>query len=249
MIASELIKYKRSFASKLALIAPCFFALYGVILHIYLPGQEKLSWDLLLSMVFNWWPVLFVPLGIALLCTLAENREKRAGNYRSIYSNNISLSKLWFSKIVAISLYMLLSSVVLILVVLAVGVWKAEGAVPFMQIAEASLLIWLLALSLIPIHLFVAARFGVFAGLASGVVAILLGVLSAQESYWLFVPWSWPTRLMAPMIGVHPNGVMLSPGDPMLDASVIPFGIAASLLFLVVSASLTAWWFARREVR
>jgi lantibiotic protection ABC transporter permease subunit, MutE/EpiE family len=249
MIASELLKYKRSFAGKLALIAPMFFGVYGLVLHLYLPEQASLSWDLLLSMVFNWWPVLFVPLGIALLCTLAENREKRAGNYRSIYSNNISLSKLWFSKIVAVGLYMLLSSVVLMIVVLALGYWKAEGTLPLLSIVEASLLIWLLACSLIPLHLFLAARFGVFAGLISGVAAMLLGVLSAPESYWLFVPWSWATRLMAPVIGVHPNGVTLSPGDPLLDASVIPIGIGASLLFLVLSALITGFWFARREVR
>jgi len=54
---------------------------------------------------------------------------------------------------------------------------------------------------------------------------------------------------MSPVIGVHPNGVLLDPGDPLLDPSVIPAGIAASLLFLAAGSALTAFWFAGREVR
>ena len=249
MIASEWLKYRRSFAGKLAMAAPLFFVIYGAITQIYLPEGTKSSWNILLSMIFNWWPVLFVPIGIALLCTLSEHRERRAGNYRSIYANNISLVKLWFGKIAVLGIYFLISSAVLVAVVLGVGLWRAEGDIPLATILEASLLIWCGALSLVPLHLFVAARFGVFAGLASGFVAMLAGVLAADRSYWLFVPWSWPIRMMAPVVGVHPNGVVLPPGHPLLDASVVPAGIAASLVFLAASALLTGLWFAKREVR
>jgi len=249
MIVSEMLKTRRSFAKKLALAAPLFFALYGAVIRIYLPDQTKMPWDLLLGMVFNWWPVLFVPLGVALLCALAEYRERKAGNYRGIYSNNISLIKLWLGKIAAIGILLLMSTVVLIVVVSAVGWWTSSGDVPIAKIVAASLLVWFAAFSLVPFHLFAAARFGVFGGLLSGIPAMLIGVLSADQPYWLFNPWSWPTRMMSPMVGVHPNGVMLHEGDLLLDSSVIPEGIAASFLFLVVTSLLTACWFAKREVR
>ncbi|MNN53656.1 hypothetical protein D3C81_1684250 [compost metagenome] len=54
---------------------------------------------------------------------------------------------------------------------------------------------------------------------------------------------------MCPVAGVHPNGVPLESGDPLLDTSVIPVGIAVSLLFFVASSWLTGVWFARREVK
>jgi ABC-2 type transport system permease protein len=249
MIAAERLKYKRSFAKKLALVAPLFFALYGAVIRIYLPDQTKLPWDLLLSMIFNWWPVLFIPIGIALLCTLAEIREKKAGNYRSLRANHISFVKLWYSRIAVIGFYLLLSSIVLMMAALAAGGLTSGGALPLAEVVGASLLIWLVSLSLIPIHLFAAARFGAFAGLALGPAAMFAGVLAAPQSYWLFVPWSWPIRLMCPVIGVHPNGVMLDPGDPLLDPSVIPAGLVASLLGLAVFSALTAYWFSKREVR
>jgi len=249
MILSERLKYKRSFAKKLALTAPLFFALYGVIVRFYLPDRSLLAWDALLAMIFNWWPVLFVPVGVALLCVLAENRERKAGRYRGLRANNISLPKLWLGKIAVLGYYQLMASIVLIAATVAAGLITASGDVPLLKIVQASLLIWLVSLGLIPIHLFAAARFGAFAGLALGAAAMFAGVLAAPGPYWFAVPWSWPTRLMAPLIGVHPNGVTLQAGDPLLDASVMPIGIAASLLFLAASSALTARWFARSEVR
>lgn len=249
MLISERIKYKRSFAKKLIFIAPLFFVLYGIIIRFYLPEQTTLPWDVLLAMIFNWWPVLFVPIGIALICTLVELIEKKSGNYRSIRSNNISLYKLWFSKITIIGYYLLLSSIMLILSTLVTGIWTTNGEIPLVKIVKASLLIWLTALSLIPIHLFVAHRFGNFVSLGLGIVAMLIGVLSAPESYWIFIPWSWPTRLMAPLIGVHPNGVMLDTGDPLLDSSVIPIGLMVSIIFLITTSTLTAYLFKKRELR
>ena len=249
MIASERLKYKRSFARKLALAAPLFFVLYGAVIRFLLPDQSSLPWKLLLGMIFNWWPVLFVPMGTALLCTLAEQREKKAGNYRSLRSRNISMPRLWVSKILVIGYYMLASSVTLIFAAVAAGLLTAGGDVPLADIVGSSLLIWLVSLGLIPVHLFAAARFGAFGGLALGIAGIVAGVFAADRPFWIAVPWSWPIRLMSPMIGVHPNGVLLDPGDPLLDPAVIPAGIAASLLFLAAGSAVTAYWFAGREVR
>jgi ABC-2 type transport system permease protein len=249
MALAERLKYKRSFAKKLALIAPLFFALYGAVVRLYLPDDSLLPWDALLAMIFNWWPVLFVPIGVSLLSALAENRERKAGRCRSLRSSDISLPKLWLARIIVLGYYQLLSSLVLAAAAVAAGLIAAGGDVPLLEIVEASLLIWLVSLGLIPIHLFAAARFGAFAGLALGAAAMFAGVLAAPEDWWIAVPWSWPTRLMAPLIGVHPNGVPLPAGDPLLDASVIPIGIAASLLLLAVTSALTALWFARSEVR
>ena len=249
MIAAEHLKYRRSFARKLALAAPLFFALYGAFIRLFLPDGTLMAWDALLAMIFNWWPVLFVPLGAALLCALAENRERKAGGYRGLLANPVSPAKLWLSKIIVLGYYQLAASAVLAASAAAAGLISAGGAMPLARIVGASLLIWLTSLGLIPVHLYAAFRFGTLPALAFGAAAMLAGVLAAPQSYWFAVPWSWPTRLMAPVIGVHPNGVMLPPDDPLRDASVIPAGLLASLLFLVLTSALTARLFARSEVR
>lgn len=249
LIAAEHLKYRRSFARKLALAAPLFFALYGAVVRLCLPDKTLVAWDALLAMIFNWWPVLFVPIGVALLCTLAENRERKAGRYRGLRANPVSPAKLWLSRILVVGYDQFVASAVLVAAAAAAGLLSAGGGVPLARIAGASLLIWVMSLGLIPVHLYTAFRFGAFAGLALGAAAAFAGVLAAPGPYWFAVPWSWPIRLMAPVIGVHPNGVMLPADDPLRDPSVIPVGILASLLFLILTSALTAWRFAGREVR
>ena len=55
-------------------------------------------------------------------------------------------------------------------------------------------------------------------------------------------------RLMCPIIGVHPNGVLLSPDSPLRNASVIWAGTVLSLGIFLVLTLLTGIWFERREV-
>lgn len=70
----------------------------------------------------------------------------------------------------------------------------------------------------------------------------------ASESYWMYIPWSWGMRLMCPIVGVHPNGVPLEKGSPLLDPSVIPMGIAISIVIFLLLSFATAFWFSRKEV-
>ncbi|GJM75695.1 hypothetical protein HMSSN036_79110 [Paenibacillus macerans] len=81
LLLAEILKSKRTFARKLACGAPLFFVLFAIVVKMLMPDQTIGGWDALLFMVFNWWPVLFVPVGNALLCGLTEAREKnRAPN-------------------------------------------------------------------------------------------------------------------------------------------------------------------------
>ncbi|MMZ56351.1 ABC-2 family transporter protein [compost metagenome] len=247
-IQSENLKYKRSFSQKLVFIAPLFFALYAIIVKLLISAVET-PWDLFLCMVFNWWPLIFIPLGTALLCALVEMRERKAGNYRCLRTYNLNASTLWFGKITVLAFYTLLSSVTLIFVTLIAGSLIAQGTAPIGKIVEAGAIIWLVSLSLIPIQLFAAAWKGTIAAVALGFCGLFAGVIAAPRPWWIFVPWSWPMRLMSPIIGVHPNGIPLQEGDPLLNDSVVPLGIVVSLAFLAATSVLTAIWFAKREVR
>jgi ABC-2 type transport system permease protein len=48
---------------------------------------------------------------------------------------------------------------------------------------------------------------------------------------------------MGPLIGVHPNGTLLGPGDPLRDPAVIPLGIGIALITAVILTLITALWF------
>lgn len=203
----------------------------------------------MLAMIFNWWPVIFIPTGTAVLCALAELRDRKAGQYRSLRAQEVAPSLLWYGKISAIAFHTLLASAMLIVAATAACLIVSQIDMKVIgTIVLASVLLWFVSLALIPLHLFVAFLAGPFASIVLGFVGLLAGVLAAVQPYWIAVPWSWPTRLMAPVIGVHPNGVLLPEGDPLLDPAAVPTGLAAAALFLLATAVLTAAGFQRREV-
>lgn len=246
---SEHLKYRRSFSVKLVWAAPLFFVLFALVALLYLPKGQSLPGDLFLGMVFNWWPFIFVPLGTALLCALAEVRERKAGNYRGLRLHNVRPGALWFGKIMVLAYYMLLSSLGTIAAALIAGLLITDATLPVEKVVVASLLTWLVSLSLIPLQLLAAAWKGMPASIGLGVAGMFAGVIAAPGPNWLYVPWSWALRLMCPVAGVHPNGVPLESGSPLLEPSVIPVGIAVSLLFFAASSWLTGVWFARKEVK
>lgn len=249
LLQAEVLKSRRTFARKLVIGAPLFFVLYAIVVKMLMPDGQLSTWEALLAMVFNWWSVLFVPLGTALLCALTEARERKSGAERSLRARPVSPRLLWLAKAAVLAGHTLLSSAMLVFSTLLAGLLIAEGPAPLGRILVASAAVWVLSTALIPLQLLAAAWKGTALSLLLGLAGLFAGVLSAPRPHWLAVPWSWPTRAMAPLIGVHPNGVPLPAGDPLFDRSVIPLAIGLALAFLAVSLLLTAICYARREVR
>ncbi|WP_252891638.1 lantibiotic immunity ABC transporter MutE/EpiE family permease subunit [Thermoclostridium stercorarium] len=142
----------------------------------------------------------------------------------------------------------LISTLVLIVSTVLSGIIAGGGKIPWSQIFAAAFTVWVVSLAIIPLQLWMATWKGTLGSMVMGFTGMITGVLAASEPYWIYVPWSWPTRLMSPIIGVHPNGTLLEPDSPLLDASVIPVGIIVSLITLLIFTCLTAIWFDRREV-
>lgn len=253
-LSSELLKYKRTFMGKLIVFFPLFFAVYALVLSILMQnplaeahGNTSISWRALLVSVFNWWSFLFLPLGYALFAALTATQEKKAGNYQALLSRNVPPAMLWVSKISGMAVYALLSSGVLSLVVSMTGLTGAEGVFPIGKILAGSMVCWLVSLPLIPIQLWAATQGGIFLSMGIGFAGMIVGVVAAPSAAWIICPWSWATRLMCPVIGVHPNGTMLLNGDPLLSGNVIPAGIAVSLAAFAVFIILTTVWFVKKE--
>lgn len=248
-LPSELLKYKRTFTRKLIVLAPLFFVLQSLLQKLFMPADYLRPWQLITNLVFNWWPVIFLPLGMALFAVLVASQEKKAGNYRSLRAHNMAPFSLWVNKVAAMAVHAFLAALVLFISVVLAGLATAEGAVPWAEILMACLVSWLVSLALIPIQLWAATWKGMFFSMAVGFAGMVAGVLAAPKPYWFCLPWSWATRLMCPIIGVQPNGLLLEAADPLRNASVLPVGILLSLLVFIAATAVTAIWFSKREVK
>ena len=248
-IGSELLKYKRTFTRKIILSFPLFFAIQAMAGVKLMPKDIVRNWDLVTSMVFNIWTVVFLPFGMALFAFLADAQERKAGNYRSLRTHQTSAINIWVGKITVMAFHTLLSCIVLSFSILISGIITAKGTIPYIQIFEATFVSWLVSLALIPIQLFAATYKGLFLSMAVGFIGFIAGIVSAAGSYWVFIPWAWGIRLMCAIIGVHPNGTLLEQGSNLRDMSVIPTGIVISLSVFIIITIITAFWFKRREVK
>ena len=248
-LQSELLKYKRTFTRKLIVFAPLFFVLYALPQKLFMPADYLRPWQLITNLVFNWWPVIFLPLGTALFATLVASQEKKAGNYRGLRSHNTPLICIWANKVAAMAAHTFFATLVLAVSVVLAGLITAKGAIPWAEILTASIVSWVVSLAFIPIQLWAATWKGMSFSMMLGFAGMVAGVIAAAKSYWVAVPWSWPVRLMCPIIGVHPNGLLLEASDPLRDASVIPVGIILSLVVFIAATAITAVWFGKREVK
>jgi len=249
ILQSELLKYKRTFTRRLIVFAPLFFILIALPQKLFMPTDDFRPWQLTLDLVYNWWPVIFIPIGMALFATLTVSQEKKAGNYRGLRTHDIPPAFIWMAKVMVMGFHTLLATFVLIAATILSGLITGGSSIPWFKIFAGSFTTWIVSLAILPLQLWAATWRGIFASMAMGFLGLITGVVAADQPYWVYVPWSWATRLMSPIIGVHPNGTHLESTSPLLNTSVLPVGIGISLVTLVIFTFITAAWFSRREVR
>ncbi|MDM8128712.1 hypothetical protein AVM15_06600 [Paraclostridium benzoelyticum] len=238
MLKSENLRYKRTFSQKLFYIAPMYILIEVFKIERYVFTNST-----------NWWSVFFMPFSIAILCSLIALREKKAGNYRTLKSKDIDLKKMWISKILVVSYYTFLASIMFVLYLLAVKFIHNSSLIPVGSLFLGALVIWITTLILIPICLFLSENFGTFSGIIITCIGVLWGVLSAPKANWYLCPWSLNIRLMCPILKLRPNGLILESTSPLLDPSVISTGIFISVVGFIVLSILTSLWFAKKEAR
>jgi len=249
ILQSEFLKYKRTFTRRLILLAPVFFIIVALPQKLFMPEDYLRPWQLILDLVFNWWPVIFIPMGLALFAALTESQEKKAGNYRSLRVRYIPPACLWIAKVIIMGCHTLMSTLVLIGATVISGLITGVGSIPWFKIVAGGFTTWIASLAIIPLQLWIATWKGTFASMTMGLLGLIAGVIAAAGPYWIYVPWSWPTRLMSPIIGVHPNGTLLESTSPLLNATVIPQGIIVSIISLIILTLITAVWFNKKEVK
>jgi ABC-2 type transport system permease protein len=245
-LGSEWIKHRRSATRALVVLAPLVLAAHFPLVALF--GDSEVGWRLFLTAVYNWWCVLWIPMGAGILAALAAARETRSGAWRALRARPSSPATLYGAKLAVLALHALLCALVLLAVALLAGTLAFGPPVPWGRLLLGALLPMLAALPMLAVQLWVATALGSAASVALGVVGFLPGVLVAETGSWIYVPWSWPLRVAIPVVGFHANGTPLEAGSPLRGLPVAPVLLLALATF-VAAGALGALWFAGREVR
>lgn len=241
-LRAESLKMKRTFTKKLIILMPMACLLFGALSPAWYEANS-----------FNWWYMMILPGYVALACFMVHQQEDKRLKYFAVMSLPVDLKKVWISKILLIGNYVFLSCMMLFAGILP-GRFMFPLAIaspmPVAKVFAGALVIAVTSLWQIPFCLFLSKKAGLFPTmLINGGAGIVLDILAMDKGLWWICPYSITTRLMCPMLGILPNGMLAEKGDPLLNPNVILPGVAMSILLFVVLTVLTAGWFAKQEVK
>lgn len=239
-IKAEDLKAKRTFIKKLIIITP--------LLTVLLAG---LSGKYFTANCYNWWYVILFPGFITLITVLVNQLEEKKMRYRAVFALPVSLQKIWSAKVILIGGYTAAASLIHMFgSIVGRFVYNTSSTITVKQMIAATLLLLITSLWQIPLCLFVSKKLGFLVTLLLNLGGgVILDILAASESYWWICPYSWATRLMCPVLGVLPQGILADESDPLRNAGVIPIGVLLSTSLFLLLLCFTASWFKKQEVK
>ena len=237
-LKAENLKYRRTFIRRFALLAPAVILL----LTSLSPDWRQVSG-------LNWWYGTMLPGCLTVMAVLTDQKDGKKLGYRAVHALPVSLIKVWIAKVLVTAEYTALATGILTVVILGYGPLVPHPIAAW-RILTAAVLMVLTVLWQIPLCLFLSCELGMAGAVLVNVGGgMLLGFFLVGRPFWWACPYCWTLRLMSPVLGILPNGLVGQPGDPMLSPGVLPVGAALSAALFVLLLLVTARWFAGQEVR
>lgn len=202
-LSAELLKYRRTPALLLALGVPLLLGVL-MILAFTLGGLRDLSiinkWAALKSQLYSLWTVLVLPLGTAILATMAVGLEHADNHLKHVLALPPSRGAVYLAKLICILGLVLAGSLLLALTYLAVGkVLGFPSLLPWSWAFSTPLVAFVADLPVLTLALWLALRWRSFAlPLGIGLAGTVAGSLAGQSHhYWPYVLWTYPFRATA----------------------------------------------------
>lgn len=236
-IKSELIKGRRSFGRKSLVLFPLLAALMAIILMGGAFAQVG---------AYNWWYMMFLPVTVALVCINLTEPEKRM-QFFNVVILPAPKGRVWLAKVWTGCCYIFIGNLIVFGLTTISGLFFGSQYPVWRGIAAALVLTVTWAWQ-IPLGMFLSSKLNsvvTFLGIL-GVNVICSFQNIAGGRLW-FIPFAIPARLMAPILGINPNGVPMAPDSPLHDSNVVLPGIFITAALLAVSLLLTKIWFDGRS--
>lgn len=247
LMKAENLKFKRTFSRKLIFLGPL-----GLILLSFTFGFGYYQIN-----AFNWWYTLIYPGCIALFAALSNQKDgNKKLKYQNLYTVPVDLRASWLAKMGVAAFYALMPcGVVLLGIILGTGikgfVWQGT-TLPLSDTILPMILgmavVFLTSVWEIPLCFILAKKLGFLGAVLLNVgVGTVGGVLLAEQGFWFMMPYSWTSRAMCPVLGIRPNNLLVEPGSPLLDMSVVPVAVVLSLALCAALTLLCVRWFSKKE--
>ncbi|KAF1301453.1 ABC transporter permease [Enterococcus saccharolyticus] len=226
-LKAEWLKEKRAANRKLLFLMPAIFIIFSFLMT-RLMGNSPVGKSYLLAGGFNWYPIFLLPIFLSLLVMNSSNKEK--AYHRQLYRIlGIDNRKLILAKhclvLLELATILILSSVLLVLV----GLFIIGDPISIGAVSLATACLFFGSLPIVGVSFILCRYVHRSIVLALNFLLSLGAALFAPETIWWAYPWAYNLRMMAPVLGIHPNGTYLVAGSPLFDQRVIILGIGLSI--------------------
>ncbi|BCN30803.1 lantibiotic immunity ABC transporter MutE/EpiE family permease subunit [Anaeromicropila herbilytica] len=238
-LKAEHLKYKNTLVRRLIYLAP--------IITILLALSSPLCFQ---AEALNWWYTFLAAGCISLMCAFVQEKEVKKLKYRALFSLPISIKKIWTAKIILVCCYLFI-----VCMLVCVGSFSGYLIAPrsivitFGRVMIASVVIAITSIWQIPFCLLLVKRFGLFVTIMiNSMVGVMIGVLVVDKSLWYLCPYSWTTRLMCPILGILPNGLMAKANDPLLNKNGMGITLILAITLFIILTMYTSHQYSKGEV-
>ena len=227
-LKAEHLKFKRTSSNKLLLIAPLLTAVFAWIVGGFYGFQY---------MIFYWWYAFLLPGTIAILCSLAHQKEERAGKYYSVLSAPINLKQFEYAKALILIEKLLVAS--LFLAVFAAVSNLISPALAVYSVGRnlaGSIALIFTSIWQIPVCLLMARKTGFLIPIVSNtLLGILMPILLGNTVIAWVCPYCWAAKTAELLMGIESNGTFAGVAD-------FSWQVLFPLVFSVILYVLFSLW-------
>lgn len=227
-LKAEHLKFKRTISNKLLIIAPLLTALFAWIVGGFHGFQY---------MTFYWWYAFLLPGTIAILCSLAHQKEERAGKYYSVLSASISLKQFEYAKVLILIEKLLVAAVFLAVFAAVSNLISPALAVYSMgRNFAGSVALMVASIWQVPLCLFLARKTGLLLPIAANtLLGILIPSLLGNTSLAWLCPYCWAAKTAELLMGIESNGTFAG-------VAAFSWSVSLPLIFSVILCVLLTLW-------
>lgn len=197
---------------------------------------------------YNWWYVMFLPGLVAILTSMVIGRDKTLG-YKGLFLFPNDKALFWMGKILYLSVLVLVSSLIFMVGIVIMG-YLDEPFISFQANMAGGAVLVLTSLFQLPVCMFLADRFNLFAAVLFNILMVMGSVVAFQTpSVFQFSPYGVGIALMCPILHILPNGIPIPEGSPLLIDNGLIMPVLGCLVLFLTLTGLTALLFRMRDGR
>ncbi len=242
LFIAENLKFKHSISRKLVVLVPV-----GVmILTLFLcrPFYQNIA--------MNWWYGFGYAGLIAILSALSVQKDGGKRHFQNILTAPVPTNHLWIIKMGVTAFLSFVACMVMLVGVLLGAPFQTDAVpVPILPAFVAMGLIYLTTLWQVPLCFMITYRMGILGAVLINVILDATGILMAPAAsgIWLFNPYSWAARVVCPILGIAPNGLLITSGSQLFDTWVILPSVGLSLVLTILLTVVASKVFGQKEAK